>query len=197
MTGKSHVRPISSFSLRFLSIIPADPVQQNLYAWEPLADDESVPSVPLSAIEETDNSDDGYFEQSQSEPDLLSTTPYTGDLCAREVSTSETGAMCSYEPQCDNGRLAMCCSKMTLYGRPTECTRCLSTLINVPMETKNNTSSTDNPLAFKCTSGQGEHVYCCRPGFIVSIYNFSTSSSSFFARPPKTSMLRCFLRCIR
>lgn len=121
----------------FLSLIPANSAQQDSYPWEPLGGDESVSSVPISAIEETDSSNNEYFEQSQlEEPDLSSMTPYTGDICARDGSTSVNGAMCHLEPQCANGRLPMCCSQMTLYGRPTDCTRCLCTLINNPQEKK-------------------------------------------------------------
>ena len=125
-----------------LTLIPAESVQQDPYVWEPLAFDEPISSVPLPAVEETGSSNGQYFEQSEFDQlGLPSMTPYAGNICARDGTTSGNGATCNWEsqywePQCENGKLAMCCSKVTKYGRPTECTRCWSTLMNITLDEK-------------------------------------------------------------
>lgn len=119
-----------------LTLIPANSVQQDPYIWEPLVVNEPVSGVSLSAIEETDSSNDQIFEEFQSkELELSSIIQSMGNLCARGSTTPANGAVCHWEPQCENGRLAMCCSRKTAYGRPTDCTRCVSALIILTLET--------------------------------------------------------------
>ena len=87
---------------------------------------EPVLSVPPSTMEETDTSAYDFSEQYAFNDLGLSTIfPYSDQLCARDRETPANGAACHWEPQCEGGKLAMCCTKFTVYGRPTECTRCV------------------------------------------------------------------------
>lgn len=124
--GKPCVSPYCRFHFSLILIL-ANPVQQDSYGWEPFIPNEPVPSVPSTSIEETDSSNDDFFEPYQP-PDLglQSLSSYTGNVCARDGRGATNGAMCYLEPQCDGGRSAMCCGRVNEYGRPTDCTRCVS-----------------------------------------------------------------------
>lgn len=152
-----------------LTLIPADSVQLNPFLWEPLVLNEPVVTVPSPTIEETASSNDHFPEQSQfTEPGLSPISHYTGNICARDSANLVNGAVCKMEPQCEDGRKAMCCTRVSEYGRPTECTPCVYTLMSLTLET-DNLPPADDPGAFKCTSERGEYVYCCTTGFIVGI----------------------------
>lgn len=104
---------------------PADSIELNLFAWEPLVPNAPIPSVSSLIDTETLGANENDFQPLQfSELGISPTSSYAGSLCARDAATPENGAVCSMAPQCDFGRKPMCCSKVTEHGRPTECTKC-------------------------------------------------------------------------
>lgn len=119
--------PVVSISM--LIPIPANSVSQDSYVWEPLVLDEPVIGLPSPFSVETATSNEPVFEPPQFiELGPSSPSSYTDSICPRGSTTSENEAICHVWPECENGRMPMCCSRMTKYGRPTECTPCLSTL---------------------------------------------------------------------
>lgn len=110
---------------------PADFAQPNSYLWEPL-----TPNIPVSPLstpldQETTNAIAQSSQQSQFiAPGIDLAFSPTSRICAR---SAEKGDVCAIRPNCEEGKTEMCCSKVTEYGRPTECTPCLSYLDGFPL----------------------------------------------------------------
>jgi hypothetical protein len=104
----------------------ADLAQPNSNILEPLTPSTPVsfPSVPLD--QEITNTVEQPSQSSQfTSPGTKLALGHTPRICARGETSTAKGAVCEIVPQCEGGKTGMCCSKMTEFGRPTECTPCL------------------------------------------------------------------------